>query len=322
MIRTENLTKRYANDFVALDNLNMEIRKGEIFGYVGPNGAGKTTTIRILCGLLKPTSGRAVIGDHDISGNVRKLRRLTGYLPDTFGVYEEMRVWEYLDFFGACFRIPRRRRRERIDEVLSITRSEAMRDYFVDTLSHGMRQRIGIAKTLMHDPQVLFLDEPTNGLDPRARIEMRTLIKELAALGKTILVSSHILPELASVCDRVGILEQGVMLAQGTVEDIMKKVNPHRLVELQFAGGDGAVRKLSDELKEAGDIQNPCLQGDILQFEIRGDDQQMAGLLRRFVEAGVEVTRYQEEQADLEKAFLRVTDNAAAGARRTDGDKH
>lgn len=319
MIRTENLTKRYANDFVALENLNLEIRKGEIFGYVGPNGAGKTTTIRMLCGLLKPSSGRAVIGDHDISGNVRQLRRLTGYLPDRFGVYEEMRVWEYLDFFGACFRIPRRKRRERIEQVLDITKSEAMRDYFVDTLSHGMRQRIGIAKTLMHDPQVLFLDEPTNGLDPRARIEMRSLIKELAALGKTILVSSHILPELASVCDRVGILEQGVMLAQGTVEEIMKQVNPHRLVELQFAGEDAPVRALSETLEAAGEIENPRLQDDILQFEIRGDDQQMAGLLRRFVEADVAVMRYQEEQADLEKAFLRVTDGAAAGARRSSG---
>ncbi|MFW5802758.1 MAG: ABC transporter ATP-binding protein [Verrucomicrobiota bacterium] len=319
MIRTENLTKQYANDFVALDNLNLEIRKGEIFGYVGPNGAGKTTTIRMLCGLLKPTSGSAVIGEHDISGNVRQLRRLTGYLPDRFGVYEEMRVWEYLDFFGACFRIPRRKRRERIEQVLNITKSEAMRDYFVDTLSHGMRQRIGIAKTLMHDPQVLFLDEPTNGLDPRARIEMRSLIKELAALGKTILVSSHILPELASVCDRVGILEQGVMLAQGTIEEIMKQVNPHRLVELQFAGDDSPVRELSETLEKDGEIENARLQDDILQFEIRGDDQQMAGLLRRFIDADVAVTRYQEEQADLEKAFLRVTDGAAAGARRQGG---
>lgn len=321
MIRTENLTKQYANDFVALDKLNVEIERGEIFGYVGPNGAGKTTTIRILCGLLHPSSGRAFIGDKEVNAsNMRAVRQMTGYLPDVFGVYEEMRVWEYLDFFGACFRIPRRKRRQRIDEVLKITRSEAMRDYYVDTLSHGMRQRIGIAKTLMHDPDVLFLDEPTNGLDPRARIEMRSFIKELSALGKTVLVSSHILPELTSICDRVGIIERGTLLAQGSVEEIMQQVNPNRLIELQFLGEEAPIDRTATDLKDAGRIVKPQRDGDILQFEVRGDDRQLSEVLAAFMEAGVQVTRFHEEEADLEKAFMKVTDNAAAGARQVKQD--
>jgi len=319
MIVTQNLTKKYANDFVALDRLDLEIGRGEVFGYIGPNGAGKTTTIRILCGLLRPTSGQALIDGKDVTHNVRAIRQMTGYLPDSFGVYEEMRVWEYLDFFGACFRMPGKQRRKRIDEVLEITRSEVMRDYFVDTLSHGMRQRIGIAKTLMHDPKVLFLDEPTNGLDPRARVDMRNLIRELAELGKTVLVSSHILPELASVCDRVGIIERGVLLARGTVAEIMREVRPNRLVELQFRGDPGPARNVATTLESEGRIHDVALLQDMVQFEVSGADDAVANILRAFIEGGVEVVWFQEEEADLEEAFMRVTDGAAAAGTRGSG---
>ncbi len=249
IIETRDLTKKFNNDFVALDHLNLTIDEGEVFGYIGPNGAGKTTTIRILCGLLEHTSGQAFIAGNEVNRNLRKIRRLAGYLPDSFGVYEEMRVWEYLDFFGACFKVPKRKRRERINEVLDVTQSTAMRDYFVDTLSHGMRQRIGIAKTLMHNPNVLFLDEPTNGLDPRARIEMRALIRRLAELGKTVLVSSHILPELATVCDRVGIIENGRLMASGTVAEIMRQVRPNRRIQMHFLSDAEQVRNVADDLK-------------------------------------------------------------------------
>ena len=211
MIRTENLTKKYEN-FLALDNLNLTIAEKEIFGYIGPNGAGKTTTIRILAGMMSPTSGKAEVGGIDVVANPRRAKEVVGYAPDAVGVYRGMRVWEYLDFFAAAHRIPKAKRQSRVDDVLKITGADEMKDYFVDSLSHGMRQRVGIARTLIHDPKVIFLDEPTNGLDPRARIEMRNLLKSLQQLGKTILVSSHILPELATTCDRIGIIEQGKML--------------------------------------------------------------------------------------------------------------
>jgi len=317
MIETKKLTKRYANDFVALNKLNLEIGAGEVFGYIGPNGAGKTTTIRILCGLLLASSGSAKIDGMEVKDNLSKIRRVTGYMPDSFGVYEEMRVWEYLDFFGACFKIPRKKRKERIDMALDITKSEKMRNYFVDSLSRGMRQRIGLAKTLIHDPKVIFLDEPANGLDPRARIDMRDMIRNLASLGKTVLVSSHILPELASICDKVGILERGVMLAQGTVEDIMRKVQPNRLVEVQFLGKPEPVKRLAQSLEKAGHIQKAGVFDDILQFEVSGTDRDIAKLLRYLVSKKVAVVWFSEQEADLEEAFMKVTDNAAAGTRAT-----
>jgi len=316
MIVTKNLTKKYANDFVAVDQLSVEIGEGEIFGYIGPNGAGKTTTIRILCGLLKPTSGKAYVAGNDVTSKIRAIHKVTGYLPDSFGVYEEMRVWEYLDFFGACFKIPKKTRRKRIDEVLDITNSRVMRDYFVDTLSHGMRQRIGIAKTLMHDPKVLFLDEPTNGLDPRARIEMRNLIRNLAKLGKTVLVSSHILPELATICDRVGIIERGRMLAQGTVEEIMREIRPNRRVEMHFRSDGATVLAAAKELEEQQHVNNVELLGEVLQFDIGGNDDDVALALCHFISREVEVVWFREQEADLEEAFMRVTDGAAAAGQR------
>ncbi len=315
MIETVDLTKRYANDFVALDEINLAIDAGEVFGFIGPNGAGKTTTIRILCGLLLPTEGSAMIDGHDVVHNTGKIRRITGFMPDAFGVYEEMRVWEYLDFFGACFKIGKKQRKKRIDAVLDITKSETMRDYFVDTLSRGMRQRIGIAKTLMHDPKVIFLDEPANGLDPRARIDMRILIRDLASLGKTVMVSSHILPELASICDKVGIIERGCMLAQGTVDEIMRQVQPNRLIEVRFLGPTEPVAKLARSLQKAGHIQKASAGDDLLQFEVSGADSEMAKLLRFFQSKKVKVVSFREVEADLEEAFMKVTDGAAAGTR-------
>jgi ABC-2 type transport system ATP-binding protein len=316
MIETRNLSKRYENDFVALDGLTLRIEAGEVFGYIGPNGAGKTTTIRILCGLLLPSEGSARVDGKEVTQNLQHIRAVTGYMPDSFGVYEEMRVWEYLDFFGACFKIPRPKRKKRIDEVLAITRAEAMRDYFVDTLSRGMRQRVGLAKTLLHDPKAVFLDEPANGLDPRARIDMRHLIRDLAQMGKTVLVSSHILPELASVCDKVGILERGRMLAFGSVEQIMRKIQPNRLVQMQFLGEGAPVKKLADFLASKGHIHRPELLDDILQFEFSGTERDVARIHRWFLQQKVAVVWFREVEADLEEAFMKVTDSAAAAGAR------
>ena len=321
MIKTVNLHKMYGEEFVALDDLTMEIGEGQIFGFIGPNGAGKTTTIRMLCGLLLPTDGEAWVNGINVEENPREIRKYVGYMPDSFGVYEEMRVWEYLDFFGAAFKIPRAERRKRIDAVLEITRSTAMRDYFVDTLSRGMRQRIGIAKTLIHDPKVVILDEPANGLDPRARIDMRELLKELAAMGKTVMVSSHILPELGSICDVLGILERGVMLAFGTIHDIMQKIRPNRIVEMEVLDDPAAALAIANELVEKRALQKPQVFDRILQFEVAGQDDSVAKILRYFLAKKVNVVWFREQEGDLEEAFLKITDDAAAGARaRVDGE--
>jgi len=235
-VHCEGLSKVY-DEITALDALTLEIPRGEVFGYIGHNGAGKTTTIRILAGLLKPTTGQAEIAGVDVLHDRGQIKSLVGYMPDHFGVYDQMRVWEYLDFFGAAFRIGKSERRKRLDHVLDITDAEYMRDRFVDTLSRGMKQRVGIARTLMHDPQVLLLDEPASGLDPQARIQMRQLLRRLADGGKTLLVSSHILPELAAICDSIGVIHKGKLRAAGPIRKVLSELSRDRLMELRCAGG-------------------------------------------------------------------------------------
>ena len=226
----ERLSKNYGT-FTALDDLTLTLYAGQILGLIGPNGAGKTTAIKILVGLIRPTAGTATIAGADCVRDSHKIKRLVGYMPDTFGAYDNMRVREYLDFFGAAFGIRRRDRIRRMDEVMDITGTAYMKDKYVQSLSHGMQQRVGLARTLLHDPQVLILDEPVNGLDPQARIEMRDLMIRLASFGKTLLVTSHILPELSRICDRVAILTHGKMRAFGTVEEIGRQVSQQRTIE-------------------------------------------------------------------------------------------
>src|SRR6266576_2695229 len=231
VVEIKGLTKKYGG-FLALDRLTMAVERGEILGFVGPNGAGKTTTIKILVGLARPTSGSARVAGAVCVSEARKLKRLVGYMPDTFGSYDNMRVGEYLDFFGAAFGIRRKQRALRIDEVLATAGAGSFRDLYVEALSHGMKQRVAIARTLLHDPEVLILDEPANGLDPQARIEMRQLLLDLAARGKTLLVTSHILPELARVCHRVAIITRGRLCAHGTLEEITRQLSPLRSLEV------------------------------------------------------------------------------------------
>uniref|UniRef100_UPI003561E999 ABC transporter ATP-binding protein n=1 Tax=Stieleria sp. TaxID=2795976 RepID=UPI003561E999 len=237
IIETVDLTKRY-DEFTALDSLSITVHSGQILGFIGPNGAGKTTTIRILVGLLKPTSGTARIAGADCLTESRKIKRLVGYMPDDFGKYSNMRVGEYLDFFGAAYGIGRRKRIVRIDEVLEIAGATYMKDLFVDALSRGMQQRVAIARTLMHDPQVMILDEPANGLDPQARIDMRTMLLRLAEMGKTLIVTSHILPELARVCDIVAMITKGRLRAFGTLDEIMRDIQQRRTFEIQLVDHD------------------------------------------------------------------------------------
>lgn len=304
----EHLTKRYG-DFTALDDLTLSLSAGQILGLIGPNGAGKTTAIKILVGLARPTSGTARIGDADCVADARSIKNLVGYMPDRFGSYDNMRVHEYLDFFGAAFNIPRRKRIARIEEVLETTGTAYMRDKFVESLSHGMQQRVGVARTLLHDPQVLILDEPANGLDPQARIEMRDLLIRLAKLGKTLLVTSHILSELSRICDRVAILTHGKLRAFGTVAEISRMVSQQRTIEAQLISAEQiatAVSLIRPAIEAEAEIVESAAESAI-RFRTAASEDQLSELLASLVRGGVQVTQFRELQTDLEEAFMSFT---------------
>ena len=315
VILLNGLTKRYG-DFTALDNLSLSVLSGQILGLIGPNGAGKTTAINILVGLLRPTSGTARIAGADCVRDARRIKHLVGYMPDRFGAYDNMRVREYLDFFGAAFGIPRKRRAARIEAVMEMTGTAYMRDRFVDKLSHGMGQRVGLARTLLHDPAVLILDEPANGLDPQARVEMRELILRLAAMGKTVLVTSHILPELSRICSQVAILTHGKLRAYGTVAEIGRQVTQLRSIEIQLASAEqvaaaaGLIRRSLEAEDGAEVIESPAEA--CVRFRTHRQESELADLLADLVGGGIPVTQFRELQTDLEEAFLRFARPDAA----------
>uniref|UniRef100_A0A7C4QNU4 ABC transporter ATP-binding protein n=1 Tax=Schlesneria paludicola TaxID=360056 RepID=A0A7C4QNU4_9PLAN len=301
----EHLTKRYG-EFTALSDLSLTISQGQILGLIGPNGAGKTTAIRILVGLSRPTSGTARIAGADCLTEARRIKHLVGYMPDKFGSYDNMRVYEYLDFFGAAFGIPPRRRRERIEDVLTLTNTLPLRDKYVESLSHGMGQRVGIARTLLHDPQVLILDEPANGLDPQARIEMRELLLKLAGMGKTLLVTSHILPELARICHRMAIITHGQLRAYGTVEEIGRQVSHQRTVEVQLVRAEQvpqAAAVLRRSVEPDAEVVEAAAEGAV-RFRTSYHEAELAGVLSALIQAGIQVAQFREVQTDLEEAFL------------------
>lgn len=310
VVQTHELTKRY-DEFTALDSLSIQVSRGQILGFIGPNGAGKTTTIRILVGLARPTSGSARIAGADCVTEARKIKRLVGYMPDDFGKYNNMRVGEYLDFFGAAYGIGRRPRMKRIDEVLEIAGATYMKDLFVDALSRGMQQRVAIARTLMHDPEVLILDEPANGLDPQARIDMRIMLLRLAEMGKTLIVTSHILPELARVCDIVAMITKGKLRAFGTVDEIMRDIKQRRTMEVQLVN--------AEKVDQATSVTNRWLESTsgettaeaahaegIVRFSTSKTDAELAPLLAHLIEQGQVVSQFREVPTDLEDAFLSV----------------
>jgi ABC-2 type transport system ATP-binding protein len=315
VIEIAGLTKRYG-DFLALDSLSLHVQRGQILGFIGPNGAGKTTTIRILVGLLKPTSGTARIADANCLTENRKIKRLVGYMPDEFGKYDNMRVSEYLDFFGAAYGIPRRRRVARIDEVLEIAGATHMKDLFVDALSRGMQQRVALARTLIHDPEVLILDEPANGLDPQARIDMRTVLLRLADLGKTLIVTSHILPELARICDVVAMITKGKLRAFGSVDTIMHDIQQRRTFEIMLLREEsvGEVAEVvgqwlgAHQAEEKGGPSEvkPAETERAVRFSTALTDDQLAPLLGQLLSAGQPVVQFREVATDLEDAFLYV----------------
>jgi ABC-2 type transport system ATP-binding protein len=305
VVETRDLTKKYGK-FVALDRLTISVERGQILGFIGPNGAGKTTTIKILVGLARPTSGTAKVAGTDCVADPRRIKRLIGYMPDTFGSYDNMRVGEYLDFFGAAFGIWRRARAKRIDEVLETAGASTFKDLYVESLSHGMKQRVALARTLLHDPPVLILDEPANGLDPQARIEMRQLLLDLAERGKTLIVTSHILPELARICHRVAIITRGRLRAYGTLAEIGQQLSQEQTMEVLLARAEAAER-VAEIIRahiEPGMEVTVASGESAVRFRTAKGEEELAGLLTTLAAAKLGVTQFREVQTDLEEAFM------------------
>ena len=303
MIKTENLTKKYGEMF-AINAIDLDLRQGDLFGFIGPNGAGKTTTMRIIATLLEPTWGEAYVCDHSIYNNPKEIRRLVGYMPDFFGVYDDMKVIEYLEFFAAAYRIKGAERRKRCDEMLNTVDLDFKRDAFANTLSRGQTQRLGLARVLLHDPQVLLLDEPLSGLDPRARIEMRNLLRRLGQMGKTIVVSSHILPELADICNKVGIIDRGVMSVSAEVSEVMSQVRQRVVLQIGVAeNADKAAQTL-----ETMEVVERVDEGDgFMVATLNEGVTEYADLVTKLVDAGFRITRFSEEEVNLESAFMALT---------------
>ncbi|HOW73170.1 MAG TPA: ABC transporter ATP-binding protein [Phycisphaerae bacterium] len=303
MIETINLTKRYG-DLVALNNLHLNIEEGECFGYIGPNGAGKTTTIKILATLLQPTWGEARVCGHVIGYQSRKIRPLIGYVPDFFGAYSDMVVQEYLEFFASAYGITGQHRRKIVGDVLDLTDLAYKREALVDSLSRGMKQRLSIARVLLHDPKVLLLDEPASGLDPRARIEIRELLKELHKMGKTIVISSHILHELAELCSTVGIIERGELLFHGSVRDATRQAGMGTRVQVGVADRSDLAARVLQQLEPVKSVEqnNGCLS-----VELKTEMHDFSFLARALLENRLAITELREEEANLETAFLRLT---------------
>ena len=303
MINISHLHKEYKG-LTAVKDLSLHLEAGDIFGFIGPNGAGKTTTIKMLATLLKPTSGTALIDGIDVVENPEAVRGRIGYMPAFFGIYDDMRVWEYLDFFAGAYRLPRAQRPRIIDDVLNLTDLVGKKDNYVEELSTGMKQRLCLAKTLIHDPKVLLLDEPASGLDPRARIEIKELFKELKAMGKTIIISSHILPELADFCNKVGIIERGELLVSGDVQEIMAQIAGGKTLEIKLLGDSERAMEI---LADAPGVRAVRPIDSRLHVEFTGDLEAQAGLNKLLVDSGLRVQTFSEQETDLEDIFMKVT---------------
>lgn len=304
MIEIHAVTKIY-KDLTAVKNLNLQINKGDIFGFIGPNGAGKTTTIKILATLLKPTQGYAMVGGYNVLTQPDDVKRVMGYMPDNFGVYDDMKVWEYLDFFAAAYKIEKSKRKQIIDDVLALTDLSEKKDAMVDALSRGMKQRLCLAKTLVHDPQVLLLDEPASGLDPRARIELRELLKELRNMGKTILISSHILTELADFCNTIGIIERGELLYSGDIQAITDQLRGGKVVEVKVK--EGFEQKAEEVFMNDKRVQKVEREGQELRVYFPLDLEDTSIVTDIMVENGIKFNSVKELEIDLEDVFMKVT---------------
>ncbi len=316
MLEIQGLTKKYGK-FLALDNLNLHIDKGEIFGFVGPNGAGKTTTMRITCGLLKATSGTVLVDGVNAITHPDDIKRKVGYVPDFFGVYDNLKVMEYMEFYGSMYGMSKEDVDEISDGLLELVNLADKKDAFVDTLSRGMKQRLCVARALIHNPDLLVLDEPNSGLDPRARFEMKEVLKNLGSMGKTIIISSHILPELAEMCTSIGIMERGHLIACGKVDEIMQKSKGSQPIRLRamtpgYDNEEASREYLSTILKEQPNVEKITYTEDEVLVAFNGDDTDAANLLKCLVERNVLVSNFYREKEDLESLFLEITGGAKA----------
>ncbi len=303
MIELKNFGKHYG-DFVAVQNLNLKIEAGEMFGFIGPNGAGKSTTIRFLATLLRATHGEGFVNGHSVTGDPIGVRRSVGYMPDNFGVYDGMKVWEFLDFFAVAYQVPKARRKTVLSDVLELLDLTHKRDDFVNGLSRGMKQRLCLAKTLVHDPPVLILDEPASGLDPRARLEVKALLKELRNMGKTILISSHILTELADCCTSIGIVERGQLLLHGPIDKVYRKIAKNRRIEARFTGNPAQGISL---IRSDPNVTSLELDPRGCTLEMKGKDPEVQRLLRQLVAADCGLLSFGEKEPTLEDVFMMVT---------------
>ena len=310
IVRTDGLVKRYDRT-VAVAGIDLLIEPGEIFGLVGPNGAGKTTTLRMLATLLRPSSGSAEVAGWSVTMNPDEVRRVLGFMPDVFGVYDDMKVWEYLDFFARCYGLPAAGRRRMIADLLELVDIGDKRDDYVQTLSRGMQQRLCLAHALVHDPQVLLLDEPASGLDPRARVELRELLRELRTLGKTIVISSHILPELEELCTSVAIVDRGKVLAQGRVSDMERQLRFGAVLRVRLLLEGDALETARQRFADDPDVATAAILHDgTIELGFRGDDAASARLLAGSVAAGMPIVSFARAASDLEELFLQVTSPA------------
>ncbi|MCH7904724.1 MAG: ABC transporter ATP-binding protein [Armatimonadetes bacterium] len=307
MLEVQGLMKRYGN-LVAVGGIEFTLQPGDILGFIGSNGAGKTTTIKMLATLLEPTYGTASLNGIDIVQDPMSIKRMIGYMPDFFGLYDDVKVWEYLDFFASIYEVPVRERPGVIDNVLELTDLTVKKGSFVATLSRGMQQRLCLAKCLVHDPQLLLLDEPASGLDPRARAELKELIAELGRMGKIVIVSSHILPELADFCNMVGIIERGDLLAFGPVDEVVRTIQSAKTIEIHVIEGAADASMFLHGKPHVVDTH--MMGSTTLKIEFEGDEADQAALLKSLIDNGYQVSQFREHAADLEDVFLKVTTGA------------
>ncbi len=303
MIETNKLTKRYG-DLIAANEITLHLNEGDVFGFIGPNGSGKTTTMRMLATLLNPDYGEAYVCGKSIYTHPQEIRRLVGFMPDFFGVYDDMKVIEYLEFFASAYRIDGPARRKVCEEKLELVDMTYKRDAMVNQLSRGQTQRIGLARVLLHEPQVLLLDEPASGLDPRVRIEIRNLLKRLGQLKKTIIVSSHILPELADVCNKVGIIEKGVLFANGPVSDVMKQVRQAIILNIRVQSETDRAAKLLEQHDQVASVK---IDDGTLIVQLKQGVLDYSDLPTQIIAAGFKLTLFREEELNLETAFMELT---------------
>lgn len=308
MIKTQDLTKVYGR-LHAIHNLTLELREGDLFGFIGPNGSGKTTTMKILATLLRPTWGEASVGGYSIYTHPKEIRRIIGFMPDAFGVYDDMKVIEYLEFFAAAYRIRGPKRRQVCTAMLELVGLDYKRDALVTSLSRGMTQRLGLARVLLHEPQVLLLDEPASGLDPRARIEIRALLKQLSRMGKTIMVSSHILPELADICNKVGIIERGELLVNAEVAEVMKQARQRTLLHIRVADNAEAAARLLEQHPLAASVE---VRDGLIEVALAEQGSDYSELATCLVQHGHRLTLFREEEVNLETAFMTLTKGITA----------